>query len=103
MQATNAESLLWRLLGQLGQSIHHEKDGIDPLTGAYVPTPCYSGRPDWQDVLNKISSNHSGSRVGVFVCGPPGMSSQLKGLCNKANQQVKGDVATRYVFHKQHF
>ena len=88
---------------QLGQSLQHEEEGYDPLTGVYVPTPCYFGRPEWKSVLNKVSNNHPTSRVGVFVCGPSGLSSQLKGLCNKANLQSKGDAATKFDFHKESF
>ena len=89
---------------QLGQSIQHEAEGFDPVTGMYVPTPCYFGRPNWRGVLDKISTNHPGSRVGVFVCGPPPMAGELKGLCNRKNEQGRGlETATKYVFHKENF
>ena len=88
---------------QLGQSVQHEAEGFDPLTGVYVPTPCHFGRPDWKSVLGKVSASHPGSRVGVFVCGPQALSSQLKGLCNLTNRQSTGEASTRYLFHKENF
>lgn len=93
-----------RMFTQVGQSIQHEVEGFDPVTGVYVPTPCYFARPDWKGVMNKISLSHRGERVGVFVCGPSTLAGQLKGLCNLRNEQSRSDPnAAKYVFHKETF
>ena len=85
----------------------HEAEGFDPVAGVYVPTPCYFGRPDWNQVFNKITDNHPGARVGVFVCGGPTLAGAIKGLCIQKNALVQNkvdrDSATTFSFHKENF
>lgn len=80
--------------------INHGANGFDAFTGAYQPTPCLFGRPDWPVSLAKISKENPGSKVGVFVCGPPGLAKELKALCR---DHSKSEGRASFVFHKELF
>ena len=92
--------------------IQHEEDGYDALAGTYQPMPCFFGRPSWPVVFKNIANNNPGGRTGVFVCGPPALSSQLKGVCTKFNskgrklsekEKLLQDTACEFIFHKETF
>ena len=92
--------------------IQHEKDGYDVLAGTYQPMPCFFGRPSWPTVFTNIAKNNAGGRVGVFVCGPPALSSQLKGVCTNFNSndsklsekdKLLHGKACEFLFHKESF
>ncbi|XP_021887279.1 respiratory burst oxidase homolog protein A [Carica papaya] len=79
------------------QALNHAKNGVDVVSGTRVRT--HFARPNWKKVLSKISSKHSGARIGVFYCGAPVLAKELSKLCYEFNQ--KG--STKFEFHKEYF
>lgn len=41
------------------------------------------GRPNWDRIFSSIASAHPATKVGVFFCGPPALSSTLHKMCLK--------------------
>ncbi|XP_065676890.1 NADPH oxidase 4 isoform X2 [Hydra vulgaris] len=56
------------------------------------------GRPDFEDILKKISLNHYKTRVGVFFCGPGPLGKVLYDACKSVN--FRGNS---FIFHKESF
>jgi len=64
------------------QNVGAEKD---PITSLRAPT--HFGRPNWDRVFPSLAQKHPDSDVGVFYCGPVGLSKQLHQMCNKHSDQ----------------
>ncbi|KAG6410660.1 hypothetical protein SASPL_128725 [Salvia splendens] len=88
----NARSLLISKL----QSIILAKSGIDIVAGTRVKS--HFGRPNWDTVFQTISTNHPGSKVGVFYCGAPATMRDLK----KATK-ISHPNPAKFVLHKENF
>uniref|UniRef100_A0A3Q3WGA5 Uncharacterized protein n=1 Tax=Mola mola TaxID=94237 RepID=A0A3Q3WGA5_MOLML len=73
------------------QSMSEEK--YRPLTSRLLV-----GRPRWKLLLEEIGKTNNHKRVGVFCCGPKGISRTLHRLCNSA----RSSDAT-FVFNKESF
>jgi len=71
-----------------------EKDAITELRA-----PTHFGRPNWDRVFSSIVDKHPETDVGVFFCGPPAISTHLRGMSNKYSDP-KG---TRFMFRKENF
>ncbi|KAJ0022181.1 hypothetical protein NQD34_009671 [Periophthalmus magnuspinnatus] len=56
------------------------------------------GRPRWKLLLNDIGRANTGRRVGVFCCGPKGISKTLHRLCN--SNPLTGTI---FEFNKESF
>ncbi|XP_006802158.1 NADPH oxidase 4 isoform X2 [Neolamprologus brichardi] len=56
------------------------------------------GRPRWKLLFDEIGKSNKHKRVGVFCCGPKGISRTLHRLCNSA--QYNG---TTFEFNKESF
>ncbi|XP_077468474.1 NADPH oxidase 4 [Stigmatopora argus] len=56
------------------------------------------GRPKWELILEEIGRTNKHKRVGVFCCGPKGISRSLHRLCNSS--QFPG---TTFEFNKESF
>lgn len=56
------------------------------------------GRPRWKQLLNEIGRTNKGKRVGVFCCGPKGISRTLHRLCNS-----NAYTGTTFEFNKESF
>ncbi|XP_077421393.1 NADPH oxidase 4 isoform X1 [Vanacampus margaritifer] len=56
------------------------------------------GRPRWKLLLDEIGRTNKHKRVGVFCCGPKGISRTLHGLCNSAHFP-----GTTFEFNKESF
>ena len=59
-----------------------------PLLRSRVELTLYTsctqyGRPKWDRVFSSIASAHPATKVGVFFCGPPALSSTLHKMCLK--------------------
>ena len=67
--------------------------------------PSFFGHPDWPAAFARVAAANPSSRVGVFVCGPPGLASELKGMCSKAYKQPNEPSSrrTHFIFHKENF
>ncbi|KAM3616352.1 uncharacterized protein V6R79_016505 [Siganus canaliculatus] len=56
------------------------------------------GRPRWKLLLDEIGRTNKQKRVGVFCCGPKGISRTLHKLCNSARTS-----GTTFEFNKESF
>ncbi|XP_028276080.1 NADPH oxidase 4 isoform X1 [Parambassis ranga] len=56
------------------------------------------GRPRWKLLLDEIGKSNKHKRVGVFCCGPKGISRTLHRLCNSARSS-----GTTFEFNKESF
>ena len=74
----------------------HDFDKEDAITGLNQKTNF--GRPDWDKIFSKIYDTHKGTNMGVFFCGPAGLSHDLHKLANKYS-----DGETKFFYNKENF
>jgi respiratory burst oxidase len=79
------------------QSLHHAKNGIDVVSGTRVKS--HFGKPNWRQVYKRIAMNHPESRVGVFYCGAPALTKDLRQLALDFSRKT----STKFDFHKENF
>ncbi|KAL8166372.1 hypothetical protein V2J09_007871 [Rumex salicifolius] len=79
------------------QSLHHAKNGVDIVSGTRVKT--HFARPNWRAVYKRVAVNHSDKRVGVFYCGAPGLTGELRHLATDFSRKT----STKFDFHKENF
>ncbi|KAM9766902.1 LOW QUALITY PROTEIN: NADPH oxidase 2-like [Menidia menidia] len=75
--------------------VHHEAEN-DPITGLKQKT--LYGKPNWDNEFTSIASKHPGSKVGVFLCGPPQLGRALESQCLSHSE---ADV--KFIFNKENF
>ncbi|MFT7799823.1 cytochrome b-245 heavy chain isoform X1 [Arapaima gigas] len=76
-------------------TVHHEAEN-DPITGLKQKT--LYGKPNWSTEFNNIAAKHNGSKVGVFLCGPPALAKSLGKQCR--THSVSG---VKFIFNKENF
>uniref|UniRef100_A0A8C7XGJ5 NADPH oxidase 2 n=1 Tax=Oryzias sinensis TaxID=183150 RepID=A0A8C7XGJ5_9TELE len=75
--------------------VHHE-DENDPITGLKQKT--LYGKPNWDNEFTNIASTHPGSKVGVFLCGPPMLGKSLE------KQSISHtEAGVKFIFNKENF
>eukprot|EP00268_Persea_americana_P025912 TRINITY_DN2524_c2_g2_i1.p1 TRINITY_DN2524_c2_g2~~TRINITY_DN2524_c2_g2_i1.p1 ORF type:complete len:631 (+),score=65.01 TRINITY_DN2524_c2_g2_i1:43-1893(+) len=79
------------------QSLHHAKSGVDIVSGTHVKT--HFARPNWRNVFKHVAVNHNNQRVGVFYCGAPGLTGELRRLSHDFSRKT----STKFDFHKENF
>ncbi|MCD7455123.1 hypothetical protein HAX54_027064 [Datura stramonium] len=79
------------------QAINHAKNGVDIVSGTRVKT--HFARPNWRNVYKRIALNHTNARVGVFYCGPPALTKELRQLALDFSHKT----STKFDFHKENF
>ncbi|OVA09959.1 Cytochrome b245 [Macleaya cordata] len=79
------------------QSLQHAKNGVDIVSESRIRT--HFARPNWRKVFSNLASTHRSSRIGVFYCGSPTLTQQLKNLCHEFSH----NSTTRFHFHKENF
>ncbi|XP_078099558.1 NADPH oxidase 2 [Sander vitreus] len=75
--------------------VHHEAVN-DPITGLKQKT--LYGKPNWDNEFTHIASKHPGTKVGVFLCGPPQLGKSLE---KQSLSHTEGDV--KFIFNKENF
>ncbi|XP_032361850.1 NADPH oxidase 2 isoform X2 [Etheostoma spectabile] len=75
--------------------VHHEAEN-DPITGLKQKT--LYGKPNWDNEFTHIASKHPGTKVGVFLCGPPQLGKSLE---TQSLSHTEGDV--KFIFNKENF
>ncbi|XP_034404159.1 cytochrome b-245 heavy chain isoform X1 [Cyclopterus lumpus] len=75
--------------------VHHEAEN-DPITGLKQKT--LYGKPNWDHEFTNIASQHPGTKVGVFLCGPPQLGKSLE---KQSLSHSEGDV--KFIFNKENF
>jgi respiratory burst oxidase len=79
------------------QSLNHAKNGVDVVSGTRVKS--HFAKPRWRDVYKRIALNHTNARVGVFYCGAPGLTKELK----QHALDFSHKTSTKFEFHKENF
>ncbi|KAJ7004503.1 respiratory burst oxidase [Populus alba x Populus x berolinensis] len=79
------------------QSLHHAKSGVDVVSGTRVKS--HFAKPNWRQVYKKIALQHPDSRVGVFYCGAPALTKELRQLALAFSRKT----STKFDFHKENF
>ncbi|PKA63283.1 Putative respiratory burst oxidase like protein H [Apostasia shenzhenica] len=79
------------------QSLQHAKNGVDIVSGSRIRT--HFARPNWRKVFSDIAKAHKSARIGVFYCGPPTLTKQLRDL----SHEFSHNTTTRFHFHKENF
>jgi respiratory burst oxidase len=79
------------------QSLNHAKHGVDVVSGTRVKT--HFARPNWRNVYKRIALNHQKQRVGVFYCGAPVLTKELRELAHDFSRKT----STKFEFHKENF
>ncbi|KAI3773526.1 hypothetical protein L1987_48056 [Smallanthus sonchifolius] len=79
------------------QSLNHAKNGFDVVSGTRVKS--HFAKPNWRNVYKRIALNHTGSRIGVFYCGAPAPTKELKQLALDFSHKT----STKFDFHKENF
>ncbi|KAK8585103.1 hypothetical protein V6N13_139042 [Hibiscus sabdariffa] len=79
------------------QSMHHAKSGVDVVSGTRVKS--HFAKPNWRQVYKKIALHHPDARIGVFYCGAPALTKELKQLALDFSHKT----STKFDFHKENF
>lgn len=79
------------------QSLNHAKHGVDIVSGTRVKS--HFAKPNWRNVYKRITLNHANARVGVFYCGAPALTKELKQLASDFSHKT----TTKFDFHKENF
>ncbi|WOK97465.1 respiratory burst oxidase [Canna indica] len=79
------------------QSLNHAKHGVDVVSGTRVKS--HFARPNWRNVYKRIALNHRDQRIGVFYCGAPTLTKELRQLA----QDFSHKTSTKFDFHKENF
>ncbi|XP_015069955.1 respiratory burst oxidase homolog protein C [Solanum pennellii] len=79
------------------QSLHHAKNGVDIVSGTRVKS--HFAKPNWRNVYKRIALNHPEAKVGVFYCGAPALTKELK----QHALDFSHKTSTKFDFHKENF
>ncbi|KAH8522353.1 hypothetical protein H0E87_003106 [Populus deltoides] len=79
------------------QSLHHAKNGVDVVSGTRVKS--HFAKPIWRQVYKKIALRHPDARIGVFYCGAPALTKELRQLALDFSHKT----STEFDFHKENF
>ncbi|XP_044962624.1 respiratory burst oxidase homolog protein B-like [Hordeum vulgare subsp. vulgare] len=79
------------------QSLNYDKHGIDIISGTRVKTSL--GRANWGQVYKHIAQENQGKRVGVFYCGMPMLTKELR----EHAKVYSRETSTTFEFHKENF
>nr|CAD1833890.1 unnamed protein product [Ananas comosus var. bracteatus] len=79
------------------QQLNHAKHGVDVVSGTRVKT--HFARPNWRNVYKRIALNHRDQRIGVFYCGAPMLTNELRQLAHDFSRRT----TTKFEFHKENF
>ncbi|KAJ4828507.1 hypothetical protein Tsubulata_020336 [Turnera subulata] len=79
------------------QSLHHAKSGVDVVSGTRVKS--HFAKPNWRQVYKRIALQHPDARIGVFYCGAPALTKELRQLALDFSHKT----STKFDFHKENF
>ncbi|XP_020106739.1 respiratory burst oxidase homolog protein C-like [Ananas comosus] len=79
------------------QQLNHAKHGVDVVSGTRVKS--HFARPNWRNVYKRIALNHRDQRIGVFYCGAPMLTNELRQLAHDFSRRT----TTKFEFHKENF
>ncbi|XP_049620700.1 NADPH oxidase 3 [Suncus etruscus] len=77
----------------------HWDENTDAITGLRQKTSY--GRPNWNKEFQQMTFNHPGRNIGVFFCGPKGLSQTLQKMCRLHSSADPRGV--HFYYHKESF
>ncbi|KAJ2783376.1 hypothetical protein H4R18_001743 [Coemansia javaensis] len=83
-------------------ALYQDPTGPDAVTGLYR-SPTYYGRPNFGTIFEDIGMRTPNVDVGVFACGPRGMTRSLRRVSRKWTSSFSNTTKTRFVFHQEKF
>ncbi|CAB3999131.1 cytochrome b-245 heavy chain-like [Paramuricea clavata] len=78
--------------------LRDREEGEDVITGLKRKT--FFGRPQWDGIFSKIAESNPSTDIGVFFCGPSGLSHTLRNMSNKYSNTKEG---IRFYYNKENF
>lgn len=78
-----------------------ETEGMQKIIGEKyqaLNSRLITGRPRWKLLFDEIAKSNRQKSVGVFCCGPKGLSKDLHKMCNRPNR-----YGTRFEYNKESF
>ncbi|XP_010536571.1 PREDICTED: respiratory burst oxidase homolog protein C [Tarenaya hassleriana] len=79
------------------QSLNHAKNGVDIVSGTRVMS--HFAKPNWRSVYKRIAMDYPNTKVGVFYCGSPALTKELRHLALDFTHKT----STKFSFHKENF
>ncbi|KAJ1554221.1 hypothetical protein HK096_004500 [Nowakowskiella sp. JEL0078] len=79
--------------------INDDEGNADAITGLRSPT--YFGRPNFDQIFQRLKRLHAGIDIGVFFCGPKVLSGSIHKACNKWTDATEN--GTRFFYGKENF
>ncbi|KAJ3124181.1 hypothetical protein HK098_001355 [Nowakowskiella sp. JEL0407] len=79
--------------------INDDEGNADAITGLRSPT--YFGRPNFDQIFQRLKRIHPGIDIGVFFCGPKALSGTIHKAANKWTDA--GVDGTRFFYGKENF
>ena len=72
---------------ELAREVMHSQGRSDLLTGLHTHT--HVGPPDWDAMLADVAKWHPKEKVDVFFCGPPGLATKIRVICEKHGMRFR--------------
>lgn len=72
---------------EVAREIMHAWGRSDIITGLHTHT--HMGPPDWEAMLGQIRAIHGDAEVDVFFCGPPGLATKLRPVCERLDMPFR--------------
>ncbi|XP_068705998.1 cytochrome b-245 heavy chain-like [Montipora foliosa] len=76
----------------------HEDEEEDIITGCRQKTRY--GRPEWNKIFSQVARSHPRTHIGVFFCGPQGLSHDLHKAANDHSNDRDG---VKFSYNKENF
>ena len=77
--------------GRAGESGNGSGSGAHPTTSGSTTSggvAIHSGRPDFDRILGQVKAAHPDEHIGVFFCGPGGLSAGIRETCKSLNRRT---------------
>lgn len=71
----------------VAREVMHAGGRSDFVTG--LRTQTHFGEPDWPTLLGAIKDRHKRETIEVFYCGPQGLASKVRPLCEKLGMRFR--------------
>ncbi|XP_031558751.1 cytochrome b-245 heavy chain-like isoform X2 [Actinia tenebrosa] len=75
-----------------------EDEAVDPIT--HLKQKTRYGRPEWNKIFEGVANKHPKTNVGVFFCGPAGLSHTLHKMANSHSDITSG---VKFLYNKENF
>nr|CAD1827518.1 unnamed protein product [Ananas comosus var. bracteatus] len=81
----------------MAQELRHAKSGVNVVSESRIRS--HFGRPNWRKVFSNLANAHKCSLIGVFYCGSPTLTKELRDL----SKEFSHTTSTQFHFHKENF